>query len=97
VDGPHGGHPTCLLVTTLANNLYIGKSCMLHIHMVVKLNLDPTYALNSSTPLHNIWSSLMKSYKYTFTLLYMHNSFPRMINDNMKNTFLSPTMVANYN
>jgi hypothetical protein len=70
--------------TTLANNPYIGKSCMLHIHMVFKLNLDLKYASNASTPFHNIWGSSIKGCKYTSTLLNVHDSFLGMINDNTK-------------
>lgn len=70
--------------TTLANNPYIGKSCMLHIHMVLKLNLDLEYASNASTTFHNIWSSSIRSCKYTSTLLNAHDSFLGMINDNMR-------------
>jgi hypothetical protein len=32
------------LVAHLANNPYIKKSCMFHIHIVLKLNVTPIYA-----------------------------------------------------
>ncbi len=97
VVGPQGVHSIWPLVTHLINNPYAGKSCLLHIHIVLKLNVTHVYASKACAPLHNSSNSSISVCKYTSTFVNVINSFPRIIIANIKKIIWLLTNKANYN
>jgi hypothetical protein len=48
------GQPAFPIITQHMNNPYVGKSCMLKIHIDLNLNLSPKITSKAWTPTHNI-------------------------------------------